>query len=286
MILSIEGEKASGKTTLALSAPLPMVSFNFDMGIERAIKGGKYEELFAGLDILIVPYSKDATQLGDVPPWEGHDITIFELPTPIQLDSMRLMGNIALWTYFVNLAAAALADPKVPTIGVDTMTMARRTKASANLENLQNAAYDDQGNRIGSVRPREQLQQIEYGKVNNAIRDVYVTAEGSKKNLIATHHITDERKAMPGADGRIEQTLTGNRVLEGLGDTHNFVDVAILMSEEDGEIKGTLLKNGYNIAQKGIVLNNPTWDSIANLIAMGTGDRIEIGRRNNAHTTS
>ncbi|KKL54060.1 hypothetical protein LCGC14_2269140, partial [marine sediment metagenome] len=25
---------------------------------------------------------------------------------------------------------------------------------------------------------------------------------------------------------------------------------------------------------------NPTWDSLANLVSMGTGDRIEVDRRN------
>ena len=43
MLLSIEGDEACGKTTLAYSAPLPIVGFAYDMGIERAIKGGKYE---------------------------------------------------------------------------------------------------------------------------------------------------------------------------------------------------------------------------------------------------
>ncbi|KKL26304.1 hypothetical protein LCGC14_2396680, partial [marine sediment metagenome] len=51
MLLSIEGDEACGKTTLAYSAPLPIVGFAYDMGIERAIKGGKYEELFKDLSI-------------------------------------------------------------------------------------------------------------------------------------------------------------------------------------------------------------------------------------------
>ena len=97
MILSIEGDEATGKTTLAYSAPLPIVGFAYDMGIERAIKGGKYEELFKDLDIRVLPYKKGVTYLeNDTPPWEGPDITIFELPSPIQLDAMRLVGNTAL----------------------------------------------------------------------------------------------------------------------------------------------------------------------------------------------
>ena len=282
MILSIEGDEATGKTTLAYSAPLPTVGFAFDMGIERAIKGGKYEELFAGLDINVVPYTpiEDYATMSDKPAWEGQDITIFELPNPIQLDSMRLQGNTKLWLYAINLMGAAFSDPKIATIVVDTMTVARRTKASSHLETLQNAAYDSMGQRIQGVNLREQLIQIEYGKINDAIRDIYTTGAGVKKNLVATHHLTDERKSAPGPDGRIEQVLTGEKILEGLAQTHRFVDVAIRTSKEGGQIKGELRKCGYSLAMEGTVIANPTWDSLANLIAMATGDRIEIGRRN------
>lgn len=288
MLLSIEGDEATGKTTLAYSGPLPIVGFAYDMGIERAIKGGKYEELFAGLDINIVPYDKEVAYLDDtVVPWKDKDITIFELPSPIQLDSMRLMGNTDLWLYSINLMAAAFSDPKVATIVVDTMTVARRTKASSHLESLQQAAFGPDGKPLpdgqgGFLKPREQLIQIEYGKINDAIRDIYTTGAGVKKNLIATHHLTDKYVQQPGEGGRIESVPTGERILEGLANTHRFMDVALLTTKVDKQINGTLLKCGYNLAQEGTVLANPTWDSIANLISMGTGDRIEIGRRNHS----
>lgn len=295
MLVSIEGEEATGKTTLAYSAPLPIVGFAYDMGIERAIKGGKYEELFKDIDIVVVPYqpqvAKESGVSTDEPAWHGHDITIFELPSPIQLDSMRLRGNTDLWLYSINLMAAAFSDLKVSTIVVDTMTVARRTKASSHLETLQNAAYDVNGNPIsdgkgGFLRPREQLIQIEYGKINDAIRDIYTTGAGVKqsdgrpKNLVATHHLTDERKEALDENGKVVQMLTGNKILEGLSGTHRFVDIALLTTKENKEIKGELKKCGYSLAMEGTVLANPTWDSIANLVSMGTGDRIAIDRRN------
>ncbi len=285
MILSIEGDEATGKTTLALSAPLPIVSFQFDMGIERAIKGGKYEELFAGLTIEVVPYDKNPEGKS----WDS-DITIFELPQPIQIDAMRLKGNSELWTYFVTLIAAALGDPKVATIVVDTMTIARRTKANAHLEGLQQAAYDANGNLIivqgKPMKPREQLIQIEYGKVNDSIRDVYTTGAGVKwsdgraKNLIAVHHLTDKRVDHVGPKGEVEQILTGEKILEGLAQTHRFVDIAILTRKENKEIQGELLKCGYSLSMEGMVLADPTWNSIASAVSIGTGERIELDRRN------
>jgi len=292
MLLSIEGDEATGKTTLAYSAPLPIVGFAYDMGIERAIKGGKYEELFKDLSIEVIPYAKGVTYLEADAPWKGFDITIFELPSPIQLDSMRLRGNTDLWLYSINLMASAFSDPAISTIVVDTMTVARRCKASSHLEALQNAAYLADGSpapdgKGGFRSPREQLQQIEYGKINDAVRDIYTTgagvkqADGRPKNLVATHHLTDERAPGPTDDrGRETQVLTGKKILEGLAQTHRFVDIAMRLTKENKQIKGELKKCGYNLAMEGTVLANPTWDSIANLVAMGTGDRIEVDRRN------
>ncbi len=287
MLLSIEGDEATGKTTLAYSAPLPIVGFAYDMGIERAIKGGKYEELFADLNINIIPYNKEETHLEDEP-WKDSDITIFELPSPIQLDSMRLVGNTKLWLYSINLMAAAFSDPKIATVVVDTMTVARRTKASSHLETLQNAAYDATGNRIPGVNLREQLIQIEYGKINDAIRDIYTTGAGVKqvdgrpKNLVATHHLTDERREALDKDGKVVQMLTGEKILEGLAQTHRFVDIALLTIKENKEIKGELKKCGYSLGMEGMKLPNPTWDTVANAVSMGTGERIELDRRNHS----
>ena len=288
MLLSIEGDEATGKTTLAYSAPMPIVGFAFDMGIERAIKGGKYEELFKDVSVRIIPYDTENDQGSTA--WEGVDITIFELPSPIQIDSMRLKGNNALWLYSINLMAAAFSDPRIATVVVDTMTIARRTKANAWLEHLQNAAYDPQGNIIigsqGPLKPREQLIQIEYGKINDAIRDIYTTGAGVKwvdgrpKNLIAVHHLTDERKDSLDPDGKVVQMLTGKKILEGLANTHRFVDIAILTTKANKEIRGELRKCGYNLGQEGTILSNPTWDSLASLVSIGTEGRIELDRRN------
>jgi len=289
VLLSIEGDEATGKTTLAYSAPLPIVGFAFDMGIERAIKGGKYDELFKDISIEVIPYVKGVTYLEADAAWKDFDITIFELPSPIQLDSMRLRGNTDLWLYSINLMAAAFSDPKVSTVVVDTMTVARRCKASSHLEVLQNAAYDAAGNRIQGVNLREQLIQIEYGKINDAIRDIYTTgagvkqADGRPKNLIATHHLTDERAPGPTDEqGRETQVLTGKKILEGLAQTHRFVDIALLTTKENKEIKGELKKCGYSLAMEGTVMANPTWDALANLVSMGTGERIELDRRNHS----
>jgi hypothetical protein len=100
------------------------------------------------------------------------------------------------------------------------------------------------------------------------------------KNLVATHHQTDEYADAMNAKGEKEQMRTGRRVLEGLSGTYRCVDVALRMSKVDKEIVAKIAKCGYNLDQEGMALKNPTWDSLANLIVMGLGDRIQIERRN------
>ncbi|KKK91263.1 hypothetical protein LCGC14_2714680, partial [marine sediment metagenome] len=59
-----------------------------------------------------------------------------------------------------------------------------------------------------------------------------------------------------------------------------FVDIAIRTIKENKEIKGELMKCGYSLAMEGVKLSNPTWDTIASAVSMGTGERIELDRRN------
>ncbi len=284
MLLSIEGDEATGKSTLALSAPLPIVSFAFDMGAERAMMGGRFNELFNGVDIHYVPYDRSEAVLsgrmeGETGLWEGHDITVFELPPPVQLDSIRVKGYVTLWTYFIAMCAKAFMAPEVKTLVVDTMTVARRVKCDAYLESLQNAAFDAAGKRLPAVHLRERLSQIEYGNPHDAIRDIYTTGAGVRKNLIAVHHLTDEYAKMPNEKGMIEDKATGRRVLEGLKNTNRFVDISIRLTKDKGQVSGEFIKFGYSLPIEGTSQSDPSWDKIAGTVAMATGDRIQLERR-------
>ncbi|KKN47196.1 hypothetical protein LCGC14_0665370 [marine sediment metagenome] len=287
MLLSIEGDEAVGKTTLAYSGPLPLVGFAFDMGAERAMMGGRFNELFNGVDIHYVPYDTQPVlqgrMEGETGLWIGHDITVFELPPPVQLDSIRVKGYVTLWTYFIAMAAKAFMANEVKTLVFDTMTVARRVKADAYLESLQNAAFDAAGKRIMvqgvEMKMRERLLQKEYGNTNDAIRDIYTTGAGVGKNLIAVHHLTDEYASRPNAKGEIEDVATGRRILEGLKNTHRFVDIAILMTKDRGTVKCEFKKFGYSLPIEGTFQDNPTWDGIADRVALATGDRIQLDLR-------
>lgn len=280
MLLSIEGDEATGKTTLAYSAPLKVVGFALDMGFERAVMGGKYAELFEGVKIKVIPWHKDASALDAEQWWKDNDITVFELPSPIQLEATRLQGFRYLYGYFIQVLTKALLDYDIASVVIDTMTVARRIKAQAHLEYLQNSAYDSHGTLLPDKTPRVKLQQIEYGVVNDAMRDIYTMGAGVRKNMVVTHHLTDEYQKTPGTEDSLP---TGKRVLEGLAGTHRFVDIAVRMEKDKKkhQLSCELKKVGYSLGLEGSVLSNPTWNSIVKLIMAGTGDRIPFELRTN-----
>lgn len=268
MITSIEGDEATGKTTLAYTGPLPIVGFGFDMGAERAIFGGRYLEYFDGLDIEVVPYV--AGTKADTLTWK-HDITVFELPQPVQLTGTKIRGCRELWEYFIVLVAKAMSDPGVRTIVIDTMTVARRLKADAYLQELQE--HPKPGEPL-----RMRLLQIEYGPPNDAVRNLFTMASGLKKNLLAVHHLTDERTTKFDKDGVAQSVTTGKRILEGLNGTYRFVDIAVRMSKVRG--KGTvaeMLKCGYNLALEGTTKDNPCYNDLVDWINMA--GRLKLDRR-------
>ena len=276
MLLAIEGEEGCGKTTLAYTAPRRLVGFAFDMGVERALYGGKHGELFKDTKIQIVPYGKDPTTVSS---WDGYDLTIYELPQPIQLDTILVVGAKELWDYFLFLLVKALKDDGVRSIVVDTMTVARRVKADAYLEGLQ---ANTQPNR----QPRERLLQIEWGATNDAIRGIYTTLAGVKKNLVAVHHLTDERKETIDGAGKVIQSLTGQRILEGLTQTYRFVDVAIRneklqwTDEKDPKVQTVFRKCGYNLGMEGFAIANPTWNLLSQVIEDTLGGSLKLERTN------
>lgn len=269
MIVSIEGNEATAKTTMALTAPLPIVAFCFDIGQRRAIQGTAWDTYFSNLKIETIKY--DRNYKGEPKPnWSGNDITIYELPSPIQLDSTRVTGYIKVWEYFMYLLADAYNDPSINTVVIDTMTIARRVKADAHLEgiNLGKPAGDQ----------RKQLIQIEYGPINGAIENIYSLFAQSDKNLITTHHLMDEYKPQM-IKGEMTEAITGNQILEGWNKTYRAVDVALRNTKDKGTIKSTFIKCGANLALEGSPCVPADWNGMAQLIMGSLSGRIEIPLR-------
>lgn len=292
MILSVEAEIKVGKSTLAYTAPLPIVSFDFDMGAERGLYGTKYE-LFLDADIQIEEYGSLGQAVKLVQSIPPNGILVFHLPEPLQTNPEQLSGGMDLWYYFVTLAAEAQKSTQVQSIVVDTMSAARRIAADAHLEKLQlerNRQIDIAKTKSDQDRvpePRTNLLQIEWGKPNDWTRDIYNTTKGARKNLVATHHLTDGYEDGTDGTGRVVRRATGKRVLEGLNRTYQFTDMSIRMKREQVQslldlsrrelaVTADILFCGYNLSLEGTQLINPTWDLLANRVSDSLGGRINL----------
>jgi hypothetical protein len=281
--VSVQGENLSGKSTFLLTAPTPLVAFAFDLGYQRALYGGK-RGLFKDLKIQVIEY--DQHKLDPKAEWTGYDITIYKLPNPIQMDSIEVRGKRELYAYFNTRVGLASADPDVLTCSVDTMSAARRVRADAHLQSLQEKATRER------TTMRERLTQIEYGGPNDAIRDIYNNFEALEKNLVTSHHLQDERedRMRETRDGRQEMVSvnTGRRILEGLSKTHDLVDVAMefkgvpsggIGGDREFHVMAKFLKCGLVPELKDTEMVDPTWDSLMSWIELKSGLAVEMPRR-------
>ena len=260
MLLSIEAEEKCGKTTLAYTAPLPIIGFSFDMGSERALMGSAYDKYFKGLKINIV---KDYAY-----EYKGEDILIYEVPIPIQLtDSISQCSE--LWAKFQACYVKAGLIPEVKSLVFDTATLVRKLAILSYMQFIQKKDSS-----------RKQLLQIEYAHPNDEIRILWNFGKDMGKNLIGTHHLTDEYKMQVTSDGKKESQPTGEKILEGYNKTLQAVDVGIRLREDRNKIVGRVVTCGYDREMKGQDIEDPSWDKLVNLIELKLGGRIKLEKRN------
>lgn len=294
MILSIEGEAGSGKTTYAYTAPRKVVGFSFDLGAYRALNGLKYDDFFADSKVAIVDYEPtDLHPVADTAKftaavkkkivWPKHDITVYELPEPVQLTN-RVLGCRQLFSYFLVLFGNAVQDDEVRTIVIDTATLARRVASAAYLQELQETALA-KGSKEDELR--KQLLQIEYGHPNDMIRNIYTLMKGVKKNLVMIHHLGDEYKPfLDPKTGQMESQRTGKRIYEGMRESDRLWDVGLRASEVATKPKNggdyyefEYVKCGYNPMLKGTRAAGNNWNTMVAQIDGSLGGRSDLEKR-------
>lgn len=264
MIVSVEGMEKTGKSTFQLTAPLPLVIFSFDMGHSRSLYGKLHPQFVKGHTLQVVPYMKPAVKWAGgkfsveeikFTPFDQHEITVYELPIPIQMDVNKIEGFIAQWAYFQTIFVAAMGSDYVQTVGVDTMTLCYKNKCDAYLEEVN----------VKSDGNRKQLVQIEYGHPNEGIRTIYQYAKAIGKNLVVTHHLRDHY-AQVLKNGQMESVADGTLETDGMRDTARYIDITLRMSKEGSNLKGQFVTCGQNLDLEGTSIPNPTWDRVMNMV--------------------
>lgn len=249
MILSIEGDEKTGKSTLAYTAPLPIVSFSFDMGHGRALYGSQHDKLFKDSNIQVIKVGpKEA-----IPEPSSSDITVYVAQSPIQMDPKKTSGMMEFWAKWLPPILKAIQEPK-GTLVIDTMTLLRSHRVAAHLE--------DTGQR--------QLLQIQYGIPNDSIRDLYTFCQSYEKDLVAIHHLRAKWGKVMESGKLVDGELPGEFEADGLSKTDKFVDVVLRMERSPkgakSTMQGTLRLCGYNPSLEGTPLSDPTWNDVVGLI--------------------
>ena len=265
MIFIIWGEDKSCKNTLALSFPKPLVDMEFDIGgLERSARNLPHlpiedwinQGLITKEEYIIPP------QYGDFDPVKG---TI--------RPSKVIVGMKELFYQFTARFLTHLKNPNLQSIMVDTGTLLYEITCTGYLQELQEKQLADPGN----TKPiRTSLQPIEYREPYIRMRGFIYQAKAHRKNLILTHHATDEYGMVIGSDGRLVEGKTGKRVLHGwgqLGDGADIIAHTYWDSKKDESWCDIELAEVKELERA--KFQNPTYEDISKAISLIKTSRAE-----------
>jgi len=265
MIVGIWGEDKTGKTTLALSAPKPLIYQEFDIGgFNRANKNVNgitvKDDYEAGLIIrerYAMPF-----QIGSI---NMEQMTI--KPSKI------VSGMKELFYKWLARYIAGLDNEEIQTIVIDTATLLWEITCQGYLQEKQELQLDTNG----KLKPNEKalrvnLQPPEYREPNTRMRGVMYQAQEREKHLILLHHATDEYGPILLKDGSVGEGKTGKRIRHGwawLGDAADLVVHTTYQKEKKGNKEAGFYGDVELSGEPGLLdmsLQNPTYEKFQSLI--------------------
>lgn len=246
MIASIWGQEGSGKSTVGLSWPKPLLHFDLDVGgFERAI--WKVQELNPDLRIRQCGPKEDLKNID----WNEWDIVSKPYLLPIQLEKMigaqsiqqpgqvkatirfprRVIGYKETWEELIIDFVTACQVPTLKSVVVDSATAQWVICHTAHLQDKQEIQIA-QGIKETDPKFREKLQPVEFP--NEKMRSFIYTARSFGKNLIMTHYPGDVY-ANKVTDRGVESYKTGAITPDGFKDTKKLVDIILWTYLESNE---------------------------------------------------
>ena len=262
------GEDKSCKDTLGLSFPKPLVVMEFDIGgFARANRNlphlpikDWYTQGLIKLDQFIVPF-----QIGRLDPIEN-----IIRPTKI------IVGMKELFYQFAGKFIGYLQDTETKTIMVDTGTLLYDITCQGYLQELQEKQMPMRPNtNLGSDgKPlRTSLLPIEYREPYIRMRGFAYQAKAHGKNLVVTHHASDEYGLVPGSGGTLVEGRTGKRVMHGWAQWGDSADVVGHTYWDSKEKKPYFKVELAEVKElEGMEFDEPTYDKINNTIQMIRGE--------------
>lgn len=253
MIVALWGLEKSGKTTLALTFPKPILHLDLDVG----------------------GYSRAAWRM------DTKDVNSISYPVPLQTDKMigmikegvtltvpkKIVGMKELWQTVITAFVTGCQDEKVSTIIVDSATALWSTCHRGYLQELQEK---QQAQGVHDRDLRERLIPIEYGEPNDRMKSVIFTARSFHKNLVLTHY-PRAVYASRLTDKGVQEYDTGEKDIDGFKQTKALVDMAIKTELRGATMFAAVTLSGLGLGLLDVEFQNPTYQMLLSAIEMSRG---------------
>jgi len=264
IVCGIWGNDKTGKSSLALTFPKPMLYMEFDLGgYDRA----KYGYNGMGITPKDMEASGDITIKQYVIPMQGI------IAGPTVKPSKIITGVKELWyIYLGDFINVFLSSKEFVTGVIDTGTLLWETIHTAYLQEKQEIQLDPQGNPKPNEKLRVSLQGVEYREPNIRMRGLVYHARVQGKNLVLTHHSRDEYKPMfNSTTGALVDTKTGKKERAGFGSLGDGTNWMIHTTRDKSGFHGLMDEGSVPDCVVGTVINNPTYDGIMAAVDMALG---------------
>ena len=235
------GHNKTGKSSLLLSSPKPLIIYDLDRSIGRAIIRWHKQNPTMRVKLVLESEALDYNLLnGD---W---DVIIRQVVVPTYLPGQPVTGYINLWNDFFLQECIGGVDYPIASLGIDTGTILWAIAHRAHLEKAQQNNSN-----------RERLTQIEYGIPNMELRGIFNKARNSNKNFILVHHPKTAYGEGPIEDGRGNVKIVKNTPIGDTWDGFLHMGRAV-----DITVEHMLWRwcKWEPCAQSGIAVH-PLWDS-------------------------
>jgi len=251
-----------------MSFPKPLVDMEYDIGgFQRACRNMPnlpikdwYTQGLIKLETYPIPF-----QIGKLDP-------VANIIRPSKI----IVGMKELFYQFAGNYIRHLQNPDIRTIVVDTGTLLYEVTCTGYLQEKQEIQMDANGNLLPSeVKKglRVSLLPIEYREPYIRMRGFIYQAKAYNKNLVLTHHASDEYGLVRNSKGEVVEGKTGKRVLHGWGQLGDGADV-LGNTYWDKATKKPYFK--VELAEvkelEDMVFEEPTYDKINTVIKMIRGE--------------
>lgn len=264
LIVAIWGKEKSGKSTVSLSFPKPIVHFDIDVG----------------------GFARASRRLSDL-----KGITSKPYPVPLQIDKLmgstteevnnritvripkKVVGMRELWQSIIQDYVDACQDKDVKTIVMDSATGLWSICHQSYLQEKQEMQMQ-QGVKDTDREFREQLTSIEYVKPNDRMKSLIYTSRSFGKNLVLTHYPRDVYRDKLDMDGRVKSYTTGEEELDGFKYTTALVDLVVRTFSESSPGKPTRMFGRVTLSGLGKELEGMEFNDITHAQLMSAVEMI------------